>query len=97
MVSTESLSIRDAANATGLSMGTIRSHVKAGHLKATKTPGKYGDEYRIRPAVLAAFAAERLHMEIDVDALRASQGSADQTTPSPAGSRLTCASCTSAC
>ena len=84
MPSSESLSLRDAAAAVGLSMGTVRTHIKAGRLKASKEHGKFGEEFRIRPAVLAAFAAERLGMEVDVDALRARQGSAQESTASPA-------------
>jgi molybdenum-dependent DNA-binding transcriptional regulator ModE len=84
MPSTDSLSLRDAANALGLSMGTVRGYVKRGALKATKQQGKFGEEFRIRPAVLGAFAAEHLHVEIDVDALRARQGSAQESTASPA-------------
>lgn len=84
MVSTDSLSLRDAAAALGLSMATVRSYVKAGRLKATKERGKFGAEYRIRPAVLSAFAAEALGLEVDLDALRAPQGSPGQTTGSPA-------------
>lgn len=63
------LTLRETAAALGLSVGTVRAHVKAGRLKATKTAGKYGDEFRLRPAVVAAFAAERYGLELDADAL----------------------------
>ena len=63
------LTLRQAAKALGLSMGTVRAHVKAGKLKASRTDGKYGPEYRLRPAVVAAYGAEHLGLELDAAAL----------------------------
>lgn len=65
----DDLTLREAAAALGLSVGTVRQHVKAGHLMATKRAGKYGDEFRLRPAVVVAYAAEHLGLELDADAL----------------------------
>jgi hypothetical protein len=63
------LTLREAAAALGLSVGTVRAHVKGGRLVATQAVGKYGAEYRLRPAVVIAFAAERYGREVDADAL----------------------------
>jgi len=65
----DDLTLREAAAALGLSVGTVRQHVKAGHLMATKRAGKYGDEFRLRPAVVVAYAAEHLGLELDAAAL----------------------------
>jgi hypothetical protein len=43
----------------------VRNHLRAGNLKATKRPGKFGPEWHFKPAVLAAFAAERYGREVD--------------------------------
>jgi len=69
----EGLTLREAAAALGLSMGTVRGHIRAGRLAAVQSVGKYGPEWRIRPAVLAAFAAERLGLTLDAAALRRPQ------------------------
>lgn len=69
----EGLTLREAAAALGLSVGTVRGHIRAGRLKAGREVGKYGPEYRIRPAVLTAFAAERLGLALDPAALRHGQ------------------------
>jgi hypothetical protein len=66
----EGLTLREAAAAVGLSMGTLRGHIREGRLAAEQVTGKYGPEYRIRPAVLAAFAAERLGKTLDAATLR---------------------------
>ena len=63
------LTLRETAAALGLSVGTIRAHVRAGRLAATQVVAKHGPEYRLRPAVVAAFGAERLGLELDADAL----------------------------
>lgn len=39
--------IKEAAEALGLSEKTVRRRIKDGTLKADQTPGKYGVEYRI--------------------------------------------------
>jgi hypothetical protein len=71
------LTLRETADALRLSVGTVRAHVKAGRLAASQSVGKYGPEYRLRPAVVAAFAAERLGIELDAATLgKGSQGSA---------------------
>lgn len=63
------MTLREAAAALGLSVGTVRAHVKAGRLVASQSVGRYGPEFRLRPAVVAAFAAERYGLELDADAL----------------------------
>jgi len=63
------LTLREAAAALGLSVGTVRQHVKGGRLAAVQTVGKHGPEYRLRPAVVAAFGADRLGLELDPDSL----------------------------
>jgi predicted transcriptional regulator len=63
------LTLRETAAALGLSVGTIRAHIRAGRLHATQVVAKHGPEYRLRPAVVAAFGAERLGLELDADAL----------------------------
>lgn len=63
------LTLREAATALGLSVGTVRSHVKAGRLAASQSVGKYGSEYRLKASVVAAFAAERYGLELDAAAL----------------------------
>jgi hypothetical protein len=73
------LTLREAAAALGVSIGTMRGHIRAGRLMATKSAGKYGEQYVLRPAVVAAFGAERYGFEIDVDALgKPQQGSAGE-------------------
>jgi multidrug efflux pump subunit AcrA (membrane-fusion protein) len=69
----EGLTLREAAAALGLSVGTVRAHIRAGRLGAGQEVGKYGPEYRIRPAVLTAFAADRLGLTLDPAALRHSR------------------------
>jgi hypothetical protein len=71
------LTLREAAAALGLSVGTVRQHVKAGWLTASQAVGRFGPEYRLRPAVVAAFAAERYGLEFNADDL--SKGPAGAT------------------
>lgn len=63
------LTLRESAAALGLSVGTVRAHIRAGRLHATQVVAKHGPEYRLRPAVVAAFGAERLGLELDADSL----------------------------
>ena len=63
------LTLRETAAALGVSMHTVRTYIKAGKLTASKARGKWGEEYRMRPAVVAAFGAEHLHLDLDADAL----------------------------
>lgn len=63
------LTLRETAAALGLSVGTIRGHIRGGRLAATQVVAKHGPEYRLKPAVVAAFGAERLGLELDADAL----------------------------
>ena len=65
------LTLRETAAALGLSVGTVRAHVKAGRLAASQAVGKYGPEYRLRPAVVTAFAADRYGLELDAADLEA--------------------------
>jgi predicted transcriptional regulator len=69
------LTLRETAAALGLSVGTVRAHVKAGRLAASTVAGKYGPQFVLRPAVVAAYGAEHLGLELDADALgKGSQG-----------------------
>jgi hypothetical protein len=43
--------------------------VKAGRLKASQAAGTYGQEYRVLPAVLRAFALEAFGVEVSEEAL----------------------------
>ena len=45
------LTLRETAAALGLSVGTVRAHIRAGRLHATQVVAKHGPEYRLRPAV----------------------------------------------
>ena len=66
----QDLTLREAAAAVGLSVGTIRAHIRAGRLAAPQVIGKWGPEYRIPPAVLADFARERLGQTLEPATLR---------------------------
>ena len=46
-MSTQGLTIAEAAQALGVSQRTIRRHIKSGRIKAELVPGHYGAEYRI--------------------------------------------------
>jgi len=46
-MSSQGLTIAEAAEALGLSQRTIRRHIKSGKIKAELMPGQYGDEYHI--------------------------------------------------
>jgi len=48
LMSTQGLSINDAAKALGVSTRTVRRFIKAGKLKAELVPGTFGPEYRIK-------------------------------------------------
>src|SRR5674476_911203 len=48
-----------------LAPSTLRRYVKAGKLKATRAPGKYGEEYRIKPTVLKVFALETFSIVLE--------------------------------
>lgn len=73
------LTLREAAKVLGLSMSTVRAYVKSGKLQAATVAGKWGPEYRLRPTVVAAYAAEHLGLELDADALtRAAKGQAGE-------------------
>ena len=63
------LTLRETAAALGLSVGTVRAHVKAGRLAASTVTRKYGPQFVLRPAVVAAFGAERYGLELDAAAL----------------------------
>lgn len=66
----DDLTLREAAAAVGLSVGTIRAHIRAGRLTPPQVTGKYGPEYRIPPAMLADFAHTRLGLELEPATLR---------------------------
>lgn len=73
------LTLRQAAAALGVTVGTVRQHVKAGRLGASTVVGKYGPEFRIRPAILAAFGRDRYGLELDAEELaRPPQGELGQ-------------------
>jgi hypothetical protein len=57
------LTLRGVAAALGLSVGVVRGHVRADRLAASQIQGKRGSEYRVCPAVVTAFAAERPQLE----------------------------------
>ena len=46
-MSTQGLSIAEAARSLGVSSRTVRRLIKSGKLSAELTPGPFGDEYRI--------------------------------------------------
>lgn len=66
----QDLTLREAAAAVGLSVGTIRAHIRAGRLTPPQVTGKWGPEYRIPPAMLADFASTRLGLELEPSTLR---------------------------
>lgn len=66
----EDFTLREAAAAVSLSVGTLRAHIRAGRLAAPQVVGKWGPEYRIPPAVLVDFARERLGMTLEPATLR---------------------------
>lgn len=70
----DDLTLREAAEALGLSVGTVRGHVKAGRLRAATVTGKFGPEYRLRPAVVARFAADRYGLRLDPATMKGQQG-----------------------
>lgn len=41
----EKLTLRDAADRTGLSITTLRRYIRSGKIQAEKSPGRYGPEY----------------------------------------------------
>lgn len=71
----EGLRLSEAALLVGVSASTLRRHVKAGRLKASQTLGTYGQEYRVLPAVLRAFALEAFGVEVSGEALEAVKAS----------------------
>jgi len=80
------LRLSEAATLLGLSPSTLRRYVKTGKLKASRAPGKYGAEYRIRPAVLQAFALETLNLTLRLEDLEGVEvlPHAQATPPPPA-------------
>ncbi len=52
--SERALTLPEAAAAVDLSVSTLRRHIRRGRLRAQRIRGKYGEEYRITPAALAA-------------------------------------------
>jgi excisionase family DNA binding protein len=78
------LRLSEAAALLELSPSTLRRYVKAGKLKASQSPGKYGSEYRIRPAILQAFALETLNLNFSLEDLEGVKAlSHTQATPPP--------------
>jgi hypothetical protein len=74
------LTLHAVAAALGMSVSAVRGHVRHDRLAALRVQGKRGPEYRVSPAVVTAFAAERS----DVDAAaqgNGSQAGADAPTP----------------
>jgi hypothetical protein len=70
--------LRDAAKVLGLSIATVRAYVKAGKLQAATRVGKYGPEYRIRPAVVAAYGREHMGLDLDADRIARPMGKAGE-------------------
>jgi hypothetical protein len=78
------LRLSEAATLLELSPSTLRRYVKSGKLKASQAHGKYGAEYRIRPAVLKAFALETLHLDLRDEELEGVEAlSHSRATPPP--------------
>jgi len=78
------LRLSEAAALLELSPSTLRRYVKAGKLKASLSSGKYGNEYRIRPAVLKAFALESLKRDLSDEEVEEVEAlSHTQATPPP--------------
>lgn len=66
------LSLAAAAKASGISQVTLRKHLKAGRLPATKAgSGPHGATWAIDPAELAAFVGARYGTPIDLKGLPA--------------------------
>ncbi|HEX7126912.1 MAG TPA: hypothetical protein VF406_14230 [Thermodesulfobacteriota bacterium] len=77
------LTLHDAAAAVGLSVPTLRRHIRSGRLRAERIRGKYGPEYRVDARALAvlglpvtlpprrspAIAPPRRHAGVESDAL----------------------------
>ena len=53
-VDTEMMTLRQAADRTGLSATTLRRYIKSGRLKARLVPGRYGPEYVVDDKSLEA-------------------------------------------
>ncbi len=53
-VGTEMMTLRQAADRTGLSATTLRRYIKSGRLKARLVPGRYGPEYVVDDKSLEA-------------------------------------------
>jgi predicted ArsR family transcriptional regulator len=65
----EVIGVPAAAKILGVSQQAVRSHLRAGTLKATKRQAKFGPTWCFRVAVLRAFAAERYGREVPDEAL----------------------------
>jgi len=59
-MSTQGLTIAEAAQALGVSQRTIRRQIKSGKIKADLVPGRYGAEYRIAGLEAEAAAGPRV-------------------------------------
>ena len=53
------LTVNQAASQTGVTPRTVRLWIEAGRLAAFRVPGKFGPEWRLRPADLAAATRAR--------------------------------------
>jgi len=85
------LRLTEASALLEVSPSTLRRYVKAGKLKASQITGKYGPEYRIRPAVLKAFALETLDLNLrdeDLEGVESSSHRPDTPPPPPAYTAL---------
>jgi excisionase family DNA binding protein len=76
----KTISLAEAAALCRLSPSTLRRYVKAGKLKASRVRGRYGEEYRIRPAVLKVFALEVLGLTLAAEDMEGLEG-VDYTHP----------------
>jgi hypothetical protein len=85
----DSITLSEAAALLERNPTTLRRYVKAGKLKATRAPGKYGEEYRIKPTVLKVFALETFSIvleDADLDAaLSTAEGVRTLSKSSPLG------------
>jgi len=60
------LSVKEAAEALGKSVDTIRRRIRAGQIPAEKFPGVYGEEWRIKESDLAGDDAQEIREVVPV-------------------------------
>ena len=65
----EVVGVPAAARLLGVSPQAVRTHLRAGSLKASKRQGTFGETWYFRPAVLRAFAVEHYGRETPEEGL----------------------------